>query len=361
VSDAPDHIEPAELELDRLRQCLADFDDWRVDPPAELQHVTAVQRLSGGANNSVYVLHARRPSWVLKQYFSHAEDLRDRFGAEVAFYDFAWSHGIRCVPQLLAAARSRKMALIEFLPGRTLQAADMNERLVVQATQFCQQLCDARRASPAVSLPPAAESCFSIQQHLDCVDRRVQRLQRIADDSDLQREVARFTSRDLLESWRALRTCVLEDCSSRGISVVAELGARERIVSPSDFGFHNAVLDDRGDVRFLDFEYAGWDDPAKLICDFFCQVKVPVARAWYPTFFAGIASRLPDPEAVRDRVKLLYPVYQVKWCCIVLNEFLPVGLARRKFSAGECESKTSLAAQFEKARTILGQLQAGLE
>ena len=25
---------------------------------------------------------------------------------------------------------------------------------------------------------------------------------------------------------------------------------------------------------FIDFEYAGWDDPSKLICDFFCQPAV---------------------------------------------------------------------------------------
>ena len=32
----------------------------------------------------------------------------------------------------------------------------------------------------------------------------------------------------------------------------------ERCISPSDFGFHNALVDERGIVRFLDFEYSGW-------------------------------------------------------------------------------------------------------
>ncbi len=41
------------------------------------------------------------------------------------------------------------------------------------------------------------------------------------------------------------------------------------IVSPSDFGFHNALLDDGGAISFLDFEYSGRDDPAKLDLRFF--------------------------------------------------------------------------------------------
>jgi thiamine kinase-like enzyme len=40
------------------------------------------------------------------------------------------------------------------------------------------------------------------------------------------------------------------------------------IVSPSDLGFHN-ILKYKKKLYFYDFEYAGLDDPIKLICDFF--------------------------------------------------------------------------------------------
>ena len=39
-------------------------------------------------------------------------------------------------------------------------------------------------------------------------------------------------------------------------------------ISPSDFGFHNALRTNTGPV-FFDFEFSGWDDPAKTIIDFF--------------------------------------------------------------------------------------------
>ena len=41
-----------------------------------------------------------------------------------------------------------------------------------------------------------------------------------------------------------------------------------QVFSPSDFGFHNTILEDDGDLKFLDFEYFGRDDPAKLMADF---------------------------------------------------------------------------------------------
>jgi len=51
------------------------------------------------------------------------------------------------------------------------------------------------------------------------------------------------------------------------------LPADETCLSPSDFGFHNALVDPSGALSFLDFEYAGRDDPAKPVSDFFCQPK----------------------------------------------------------------------------------------
>ena len=59
-----------------------------------------------------------------------------------------------------------------------------------------------------------------------------------------------------------------------------ELAPQHRCLSPSDFGFHNALLRGRPGVPgardwvFLDFEYFGWDDPAKTV-PIFCST-----RAW---------------------------------------------------------------------------------
>src|SRR5439155_21002106 len=55
---------------------------------------------------------------------------------------------------------------------------------------------------------------------------------------------------------------------SGGMSFEKEIAADQRTLSPSDFGFHNALRQADGRIIFLDFEYFGWDDPAKMIADF---------------------------------------------------------------------------------------------
>jgi hypothetical protein len=48
-----------------------------------------------------------------------------------------------------------------------------------------------------------------------------------------------------------------------------------QVISPSDFGLHNAIIDGKGTVHFIDFEYAGWDDLLKTEVDFSEQPCYP--------------------------------------------------------------------------------------
>ncbi|NLF67504.1 MAG: aminoglycoside phosphotransferase family protein [Candidatus Anammoximicrobium sp.] len=312
--------------------------------------------LAGGANNAVFRVDVPAGTFLLKQYFTHPADDRDRFAAETAFCCFAREHGIGAAPQLLASCAEQRLALFEFIAGRVVSAAEIDDGLIGQTVRFCRQLQDAQGAPAAEALPAAAESCFSIRQHLACVDRRIRRLQALDAESELQRDVRRFACEELAPCWEATQEQVLVQCRALGIAPQEELGAADRVLSPSDFGFHNALLDRRGQLRFFDFEYAGWDDPAKLVCDFFCQVEVPVPLALFPLFCHGIVSRLPEPERVRQRIDALFPVYRVKWCCIVLNEFLPLGQARRRFSAANQRPARQPELQFRKAQRLLNEL-----
>jgi len=131
------------------------------------------------------------------------------------------------------------------------------------------------------------------------------------------------------------------------------LSQAQRCLSPSDFGFHNALRAEDGRLRFFDFEYAGWDDPAKLACDFFCQPQVPVAFGHRENFLNQLAHALELDSAFFDRVRWLAPGYQVKWCCIMLNDFIVSDRARRDFAKGTADGDQRRRIQLEKARRSL--------
>lgn len=352
---------PADLPLDAHASC-AEVREPRAgavvagsETPANRAGLQ-IRRILGGANNAVFRIELPGRTLLLKQFFSAADDDRDRGRAEIAWVEFAWSQGIHAVPQLLAYSHADRLALFEFIEGRRVSAAEIDESLLQQALRFCQQL-QAVQADPAAhSLPPAAEACFSVDQHLACVDSRLARLRRMPLESDLQREALEFVQSELKPRWDAIQSHVRSGCQALDIRSGQVLEQRDRCLSPSDFGFHNALLEARASLRFFDFEYAGWDDPAKLVCDFFCQVDVPVPRRFLSAFAQGIAAGLPASERILQRIDLLLPVFQLKWCCIVLNEFLPAGRSRRRFSSTDLRPERRPEAQLLKARRLLEEL-----
>jgi hypothetical protein len=92
-----------------------------------------------------------------------------------------------------------------------------------------------------------------------------------------------------------------------------------------------------------------------MVCDFFCQPEVPVPHELFAPFAAAVAADLDDPRREVRRIELLLPLYRIKWCLILLNDFLPVAGSRRRF-AGAAGEQEHLASQLARARRIVGGL-----
>lgn len=313
---------------------------WRLTP------------LPGGANNRVYRIDAGGRALVLKQYFHAPEDTRDRLGAEFALSSFAWRNGVLCLPKPIAADFERHLGLYSFVDGRKLEAGEIDEAAVEQALTFALALDALREHRDSATLPTGSEAVFRLGDHLALVEQRVRRLGRIDVGDALQADAARLVSQALMPAWDRIAARARAEAGRAGIAHDAEIPAGERTISPSDFGFHNALRGSDGTIRFIDFEYAGWDDPAKLVGDFFNQVAVPVPRKFYAGFADRFAAARPRAGLHRRRFDLLLPVYGIKWVCIMLNDFLPAGEKRRRFAAGEDRR----AAQLDKARAAIAGL-----
>jgi hypothetical protein len=328
----------------------------------------AIERMTGGGNNRVYRVSADDFDGVLKAYFHHPDDPRDRLRAEFAFSRIAWEAGIRTLPQPLASDPNHHLGLYEFVPGRRLEPQEVDASAVLQAAKFVVEVNRHKLTEAARTLPAAAEACFSLEAHLDCVTRRLRRLTDLnlnearGTDADIDRAAGELV-RDVLQPLFAELTCETRRRAGRiGIDLRQEVALVDRCLSPSDFGFHNA-LTTPGGLRFLDFEYAGWDDPAKLACDFCCQPAVPAAHEYFADFVAVLTAALSDPTMHAARIELLLPVYQLKWCCILLNDFLPIDGRRRQFAGewsegGDEARRARKAAQLRKADRMLAAFEA---
>jgi hypothetical protein len=307
--------------------------------------VIALTRLAGGRNNRVFRLdRAGEPPLVVKRYHHDPRDTRDRLGAEWAFLRYAWDDcGLRDVPRPLACEPESHAALYGFVPGARIAAVAPEH--VAAAARFVGALNLPEARDAAARMAPGSEACFSMAAHVATVARRVARLAADLDPAAPHAAAALALVRDrLVPGWEAI---------ARGLP--RDEDAQPWCVSPSDFGFHNALLHD-GALTFLDFEYAGRDDPAKLVCDFFCQPELPVPASLYPGFRDGVLGALDlATPAHRARCDALLPAYRIKWACIMLNDFLATDAARRDFAEGQ-DRAARCAAQLAKATAALERL-----
>ena len=227
--------------------------------------------------------------------------------------------------------------------------SDVDASLVEQAARFFLRLNDRRLRGAAAALGPASEACFTVSEHFAMVDGRVARLASIPAATPVDRQASAFVA-DLAKRWASIRSAIERRLAAAGERL--EASVPDRCISPSDFGFHNALLGDDNRVRFIDFEYAGWDDPAKMAADFFTHPGVPVDARWFDSFVASTMSYSAAAEALVERARLLLPIFQLKWCCIMLNEFLPDSARRRQFANPHLDAESRKQLQLEKASAL---------
>lgn len=299
----------------------------------------SVTSLPGGRNNQVWKVVCGEKHFLLKRYFWSDEDPRDRIGHEWAFLSYLRSINCNVAPAPLVKAPADRCALLEFVEGAPVQ--DVTAKDVETATDFFLQMNEGRERGGL--LPLVSEGCLSLESHLAVASARVERLAAIEPDDRNHSDALNFVKMTIRPLWSAVEKSI-RSCPVLEFSRV--LPMEERCLSPSDFGFHNALREMDGRLRFLDFEYAGWDDPAKTIIDFCNQPDrlLPVDLAGI--FRNRVSQASPAPHSLNQRIALLEPLYQLKWACICLNGFLP----GRGFS--DPRPDRSPVAHLERARIM---------
>lgn len=316
---------------------------------------TVLYRLSGGANNRVWEVRYPQGRFLLKEYYTGAEGGRDRFSSEQAFYRLAAERVPGQVARAVAWDTEGKAALFDWIEGDKLSSGKVEAEHVSQAMDFFEALN--RHPLPEHSaLPEAAESARSVERHLEIIDQRVARLTELSGSGPEARQAADLVRNGISPAWEIIRKRLVKEWPSRGKGS----SLCPPCVSPSDFGFHNALLRADGRLCFFDFEYAGWDDPAKMLADFFSQPRIPVPAKFFPAAVKRVAGILNADPLLEERTRALWPAYQLKWICIMLNEFLPQGESRRQFSFGAPVRETLQQEKLGQARVALQRLEETL-
>jgi len=316
--------------------------------------IKSIEQIYGGGNNQIYLLDTSHKKFILKKYFEHDKDRRDRMGAEFSFLLAAKARAPHQIPTPYAKDDEGKWGLYEYVEGYKIDNSEkIVENFIAQAVNF---IVEINVGKAPVGMPNASEACFSIQDHISCVENRLSMLREV--------NSLNFDFRELLgaidREWNFIHAKLLKFIGQNRLSLEQPIPANQRIISPSDFGFHNAIVKSDGTLTFIDFEYAGWDDPAKLVGDFFAQVAVPVGSEHLTGFIESLMLGIKFDANAIMRSMALINLYKIKWCCIVLNIFISENLQRRIFAQPELDVEDLQKQQLLKARNLLDRIDYGL-
>jgi hypothetical protein len=301
----------------------------------------------GGRNNSVYRVRTAAGDVAVKDYaVGGTVDGRERLDREFQALRFLETVGFGAAPHALNESRELGLGLYEFIEGARVVAhsgADLD------AVAALLNVLHAHRGHPvARALPPASASHFSANQLIRQIETRYEAL--LAQED---RALHAFLEGEFAPEFLRRRKGVLDAYARRRVAPDRVLENAQRSLSPSDFGFHNALRRADGVLVFLDFEYFGWDDPVNATGNFL----------WHPGFalsagdrnrFESAAVRIygGDSEFV-PRLRTLLPLYPLRWAMIALNEFLPASWERRR-GAGRTEARDAAkAVQLGKGATLV--------
>jgi hypothetical protein len=182
-------------------------------------------------------------------------------------------------------------------------------------------------AREKTSIQPAAEACFSVGALIENI---ASRLERLSPAGSAHAGLAEYLENGFIPVFDEVKAWCK---GQKKYPADRELGLEERVLSPSDLGFHNTILRPDGTLFFVDFEYFGWDDPAKLISDFILHPAMELPDGLRQRFVSNITGMLKcTGSLLPERLRVVYPLFALKWCMILLNEFVPRDLERRRFS-----------------------------
>jgi len=319
--------------------------------------VGCIDPIGGGRNSQVYrLLGPDGHDYALKIYFQHSSDRRDRLGTEFIVLQFLWKNGVRNIPRPIVADLNGNCALYEYIDGKPPSADEITDGDIDQAVLFLAAIKDLNNASGSRALPNASEACFSITGIVNDIKGRLRRLQYLHIQEYPNLHV--FLDSRFMPMFEEVISWCHSSLAGSDMSFESEISSAERTLSPSDFGYHNALKRNNGQIIFLDFEYFGWDDPAKMTVDVLLHPGMCLTDDYKRRFLKGILKCFSDCPQLHERIKIVYPLFALKWCMILLNEFLPERLARRQFSGvGSHGFHQFQTEQLGKAEKMLQKIQ----
>jgi hypothetical protein len=277
-----------------------------------------IRTIRGNGNSRVYQVTSKHKSFALKIYPNLQIDSRPRLENEFlvcrSLHDFGFP-----VPRAVGMDQALNWGVYEWLDGVDITAERLT--LMPQISDFLRNLKKFSEQTEKSNYAPASEACLTGKELTRQIDRRLDLLLAV-DHSDL----AGFLRSDLIPIYRDAHSKAKE---LMGADFDRELESNCRVLSPSDFGYHNMKLISGDRVTFYDFEYFGWDDPVKLVSDCLWHPGMNLDENETRLWSRSLKEIYGSGPGFDKRFSAYFSLFGIRWALIILNEFLKIRMAHR--------------------------------
>jgi hypothetical protein len=310
-------------------------------------NIISSELINGRGNSKIFKLNSKDESYALKIYPDLHQDNRERLKTEFLALNFLKKNGLNVVVPIYSD-NFLNWGIFKWEDG--CQYNQVDKFFIKNALRFFLKLVILSNNNDNYNnFNLASESCLSGLQIENQLNKRYKKLLKIKDkelNNFLKLEFEPLYSHFLFLAKKSLRN-----------NFNIELDKSFQVLSPSDFGSHNSLIKNKK-IVYLDFEYFGWDDPVKFICDFYWHPAMNLDSNLRNFWINGLKEIKFKDKYILKRLNIFLPLYGLRWCLILLNEYLPVKFKNRIHAKGIYLKDDSeiRQKQLEKAKSLLNEI-----
>lgn len=283
--------------------------------------------------------------FILKHYLESSEHAEERLAAEIKHLNALHGVGITNVPK--PSWHRGCWGLFNFIQGNPVTDADDGD--VEQLIAFLIQLDQKSQALRDQEVSRAPNARFRLHLYADKLNQLWNQVLGACQRPDGPKDIMLFMMTDMEQLRQDNLNHFYLWLKREKWEKEQEISDKETIFSPSDFGFHNTLKGPDGKLLFLDFEESGWDDPAKLLADFFYNTEQKLSTENKLKVLDAFVKQREWDENFLKRFWAISDLIAVEWILKHLSVVIPDVMRHLQYANPGLDPKQVVKQHFQAA------------
>ncbi len=285
----------------------------------EYKSISDYKIINKGTNSLVIKLvHSDSQYSILKIYPNFSEDKRNRLQNELNFLKFLQANNIKNIPTVYYSNPNSNFTILSWIEGSKLHSS---ENINLEEIANFIYLINDSKLKKLDLIQYASEANFNIEQTIKLINQiaqnKLNELKKYSEKNDFYNWFNNFLIKDIYLTFEEVEDNFLTENYNY---------EDKKIISQSDVGFHNILLENKcKNLFFIDFEYAGWDNPMKFISDWILQPDSFFPEQKPLEFFQPLVNSVILDPNWKSNIKPYLLLYRLRWCLIISNKIFRLG------------------------------------